>query len=435
MIAAALGHLPPVAGALLQEAIDVAVILNALRVLTGEAAPAPLTDRVAVGRVVEEHARLRALLDRMRRAADRMDQPPETAIAELRGINAALNALLLPHQLAEEQAVFPELAQRLGGRDPLGCDDTACTRRSRTSPPASPRWCRVVGRRRLGGRGARGTTAALCAGRDDRAAPGGRGGTAVAGRGSAGACLTLDAAHPIRSIAHMRIVIMGAGGLGGYFGARLAAAGNDVAFVARGAHLAAIRAQRAARGERARRSASARRGGDRRSRDAGAGGRGDDRGEAVGHRGRRRGGEAAGAARHRRGVVPERRRQGRGADAHPWARRGDRRRRPDRRGDRQPRRDPPHRHHGEADLRGTRQHAYRARRRRCWKPAPRPGSTPRSPRTSTWRSGRSSPSWCRCRPAPPACARPSARFAPIRRRARSCSTSRARWSQSAALSA
>jgi len=34
---------------------------------------------------------------------------------------------------------------------------------------------------------------------------------------------------------------MGAGGLGGYFGARLAAAGNDVAFIARGAHLAAIR--------------------------------------------------------------------------------------------------------------------------------------------------------------------------------------------------
>lgn len=40
----------------------------------------------------------------------------------------------------------------------------------------------------------------------------------------------------------MRIAIMGAGGLGGYFGARLAAAGNDVAFIARGAHLAAIRA-------------------------------------------------------------------------------------------------------------------------------------------------------------------------------------------------
>lgn len=34
----------------------------------------------------------------------------------------------------------------------------------------------------------------------------------------------------------MRIGIHGAGGVGGYFGARLAAAGNDVAFIARGAH-------------------------------------------------------------------------------------------------------------------------------------------------------------------------------------------------------
>ena len=34
---------------------------------------------------------------------------------------------------------------------------------------------------------------------------------------------------------------MGAGGLGGYVGARLAGAGNDVAFVARGPHLTAIR--------------------------------------------------------------------------------------------------------------------------------------------------------------------------------------------------
>ena len=41
----------------------------------------------------------------------------------------------------------------------------------------------------------------------------------------------------------MRFAIMGAGGLGGYFGARLAAAGQDVAFIARGAHLAAIRAE------------------------------------------------------------------------------------------------------------------------------------------------------------------------------------------------
>lgn len=39
----------------------------------------------------------------------------------------------------------------------------------------------------------------------------------------------------------MRIVMVGAGGVGGYFGARLAAAGHDVTFVARGRHLEAIR--------------------------------------------------------------------------------------------------------------------------------------------------------------------------------------------------
>jgi 2-dehydropantoate 2-reductase len=39
----------------------------------------------------------------------------------------------------------------------------------------------------------------------------------------------------------LKIAIYGAGGLGGYYGARLACAGNDVAFIARGAHLGAIR--------------------------------------------------------------------------------------------------------------------------------------------------------------------------------------------------
>jgi 2-dehydropantoate 2-reductase len=39
----------------------------------------------------------------------------------------------------------------------------------------------------------------------------------------------------------MRIAVMAAGAVGGYFGARLAAAGHDVSFIARGAHLVAIR--------------------------------------------------------------------------------------------------------------------------------------------------------------------------------------------------
>lgn len=39
----------------------------------------------------------------------------------------------------------------------------------------------------------------------------------------------------------MRIAIFGSGGVGGYFGGRLAQAGEDVHFIARGAHLAAMR--------------------------------------------------------------------------------------------------------------------------------------------------------------------------------------------------
>jgi 2-dehydropantoate 2-reductase len=39
----------------------------------------------------------------------------------------------------------------------------------------------------------------------------------------------------------MKIAMMGSGGVGGYFGGRLAQAGYDVAFIARGSHLAAIK--------------------------------------------------------------------------------------------------------------------------------------------------------------------------------------------------
>lgn len=41
----------------------------------------------------------------------------------------------------------------------------------------------------------------------------------------------------------MKVAIMGTGGVGGYFGTRLALAGHDVQFIARGRHLDAIRAQ------------------------------------------------------------------------------------------------------------------------------------------------------------------------------------------------
>ena len=38
----------------------------------------------------------------------------------------------------------------------------------------------------------------------------------------------------------MKSLVMATGGVGGYFGARLAAAGEDVHFIARGAHLEAL---------------------------------------------------------------------------------------------------------------------------------------------------------------------------------------------------
>jgi len=41
----------------------------------------------------------------------------------------------------------------------------------------------------------------------------------------------------------MKIAVMGAGGVGGYFGGRLAQAGHEVSFVARGKHLAAMQAK------------------------------------------------------------------------------------------------------------------------------------------------------------------------------------------------
>jgi heavy metal translocating P-type ATPase len=119
MLFALAGLLPAFAGAVVQEGIDVAVILNALRALGGRRAVG-LPAAAGVARVLDEHVRLRALLGRMRRTADGMHSgvPPE--MAALRAIADELSGLLIPHQQAEEAATFPELARRLGGADPLG---------------------------------------------------------------------------------------------------------------------------------------------------------------------------------------------------------------------------------------------------------------------------------------------------------------------------
>ena len=41
----------------------------------------------------------------------------------------------------------------------------------------------------------------------------------------------------------MRIAVVGVGGVGGYFGGRLAQAGEEIVFITRGAHLQALRTQ------------------------------------------------------------------------------------------------------------------------------------------------------------------------------------------------
>ncbi len=71
-------------------------------------------------RVVSEHQRLRALLERMRHTAERMNPWADAMRDDLRAIDAELVTLLLAHQRAEERFIYPTLADRLGGRDPLG---------------------------------------------------------------------------------------------------------------------------------------------------------------------------------------------------------------------------------------------------------------------------------------------------------------------------
>ena len=140
--------------------------------------------------MVEEHASLRILLDRMRRTADKLDQSVEDPLATLRDINTELTALLLPHQMAEEQAVFPELADRLGGRDPLG----SMNRMHEEIVHLATRFGTLVQglpeTRASDARDTGGAAPALLAGCDHHASFGRGGGTSVTGRGSAHARLS-----------------------------------------------------------------------------------------------------------------------------------------------------------------------------------------------------------------------------------------------------
>ena len=160
----------------------------------------------------------------------------------------------------------------------------------------------------------------------------------------------------------MRIAVVGAGGVGGGFGAALAKAGADVTFIARGAHLAAMKSAglkvQGGRGETHLVPTQA-------TDDPADDRRGRYRAvlrQAVGRRKRRRAHQAADRPEHRCDPAAERHRRRRAADPDPRQGCRDGRRGADLGLDHRPRRDPAGRHLHAHDLRRTRRQDQQAGR-------------------------------------------------------------------------
>ena len=120
MGAAAFGLLPVIAGAVLQEAIDVAVILNSLRALRGG-----LERTVRIpgwaethARLATEHRHLAPGIGRLRTTADGLDAcSPAEARAELEAARSFLVETLVPHEIEEDRSIYPILANAIGSDD------------------------------------------------------------------------------------------------------------------------------------------------------------------------------------------------------------------------------------------------------------------------------------------------------------------------------
>lgn len=128
MLFGAFGLLVPVGGALVQEAIDVAVILNALRALRGDrlARQAAGPGSVVGERFRAEHREFAPELARIRAIADRLDAvPPAEARRELERIRWFLLERLPRHEQEEEAAVYPVVARLVGGEDPMASMERA----------------------------------------------------------------------------------------------------------------------------------------------------------------------------------------------------------------------------------------------------------------------------------------------------------------------
>jgi heavy metal translocating P-type ATPase len=113
MAAAAFGLLSPVAGAIGQELIDAAVILNALRALgSGRASAArPLEGEVVAG-LFAAHEKLGQSLDRLRSIADALDDcPGPEALTLIREADAIISERIVVHERADESEIYPNLTR------------------------------------------------------------------------------------------------------------------------------------------------------------------------------------------------------------------------------------------------------------------------------------------------------------------------------------
>ncbi|KXK59876.1 ATPase P [Micromonospora rosaria] len=121
MLVAAAGRLPPVAGAFLQEGIDVVVILNALRALGGglRRRDVPAGTRDLLDRYAGQHRAVRAAVTRVRDAADLVATRPDApeCLPAVREAYRRLTEQVLPHEADEERQLYPALAQPLGSTE------------------------------------------------------------------------------------------------------------------------------------------------------------------------------------------------------------------------------------------------------------------------------------------------------------------------------
>ena len=115
MAAAALGWLPPVAGALTQEAIDVAVILNALRALWPGRRMSHASMPAAAAKVLaDQHLDLELSLDRLRGIADELDDAaPDRAVHLIEEAQRLVATEITEHEREDESIVYPRLARYL----------------------------------------------------------------------------------------------------------------------------------------------------------------------------------------------------------------------------------------------------------------------------------------------------------------------------------